>query len=360
MTYGLILMTALPPTRGHEYLINFASYYMQSAQPASCLYVIVCSRDCEPISGKARMNALEQTFLPMHENVVFVNLHGEVPQDPSEHPDFWNVWKGLIHTKLIEAGLQSLTDGIVFASDSYGADLARALQARFIPCDTRRDIVSVSATRIRHDPLTYFDQILPTFQPVLQTTVTLFGAESTGKTTLSKRLAVNMNGHYVHEWAREYMEACKIQTVDDDLMTQIIHAQWAVERSASMRNNKPFVFRDTDLLSTIGYYQMYGYPIPAALEENFARSRADLYILTNDMIPFTPDALRFGGHKRETANTFWLGLLREYNCNYHLLHSTYQERQEEEVTTVVRNHFLNKANGLGAFLRTNQEPLRRV
>lgn len=349
---GLLVMTALPPTKGHGYLIDFATQYLKNIDEDATLYVVLCSRDQEPYDGWTRIAALTDYA---DERVQFVNLRGEVPQDPSEHPDFWNVWRELLNG-ILPLGLTP-KGGILFASDLYGIDLAREIGYEFIPCNTYREVVPVSATVIRHDPITNFSHILPTFQPYMRRTVTFFGAESVGKTTVSRSLAKAMNAYWVPEWAREVMEVKKHKEVTSEVMTAIEKGQGASQAVVQSFRDRPFIFQDTDLLSTIGYHQIWGGKVPDTLEYAFLRSKADLYILMNDQIPFEPDPLRFGGSKRESNNAFWINLLKKYDCKYHIVHSTYKDRQEDEIMTVIRNDFLNGCDGLGVFLRSNQESL---
>jgi len=168
----LVLMTALPPTRGHGYLIDFA--YAIANQIGADVEILINTRDCEPFV-EDRVDAVKSYFgKPVH------HYHGEVPQNPSEHPDFWGIWKGLIRSTT-----NNKPDDIVIASEHYGAKLAEVLECRFIPCDIGREVINISGTRVRQNPLMYFDQILPTMQPYFRKTVTFFGQESVGKTTQS-------------------------------------------------------------------------------------------------------------------------------------------------------------------------------
>jgi nicotinamide riboside kinase len=169
---------------------------------------------------------------------------------------------------------------------------------------------------------------------------------------MSKGLATSMNGYYVPEWAREYMEVLKTTTVTEQLLQRIVEAQYASERAVDGYAGKPFVFRDTDLLSTIGYYRIWGRSEPRQARELFARSKADFYVVMNDGIPFTPDPIRLGGDRRESATAFWQDLLEEFACPYHVVRNTYRERQEEEVSTVVRATFLDRIRGLERFVRS--------
>ncbi len=368
--HGLILMTGLPPTRGHEYLIDFASHHLHNFNRLGQLFVILCSRDREPLAGVDRVDALVEAFnhnvrgrMLGTGNVQILHLHGDVPQEPSEDANFWTIWRDLIFERINDWAQRvgkpnfDASSGFVYASDHYGKDLASAIGYEFVPCNTYREVVPISATRIRHDPIRFFDQIMPEFQSNLRRVITIFGPESTGKTTMAKLLSTNLNGYFVPEWAREYMEVMKLGTITDDLMWQVCWGQAAAEAAVRDKRDKPFIFQDTDLLSTIGYYRIWGHSPPDWILRKFEHGghRADLYVLMNDQIPFTPDPLRLGGDRRESDNQFWIRLLKEFGCKYHIVHSVYRERQEDEITTVVRNEFLNNANGLGMFVRSSQE-----
>src|SRR5258708_39946055 len=103
----------------------------------------------------------------------------------------------------------------------------------------------VKATPVRADPLARFADILPEFQPYLRTTVTIFGVESAGKTTLSRQLATKLNGHWLFEYARPYLE----NTVNDITirsMTAICNGQAVLQRQAAENfTNKPYISQDT-------------------------------------------------------------------------------------------------------------------
>ncbi len=335
---GLVVMTALPPTLGHKYLINFAREYLYNENMGGKLVIFLCARDgIEPITGSDRAEALRLTFKPYKdENLsIFFYDNPEAPQIPEDHPDFWNWWKSEILKYVPQ-----VEDGILFASDLYGKKLAEVLNCEFIPCNTYREIIDISATKIRNDPINNFHFILPEFQRKLRKTITFFGAESTGKTTFSKLMARDFNGYWVPEWAREYMEVMNLRTVDMSLMDRIMKAQAASQTCVYYMENKPFIFQDTDLLSSLGYYKIAKLHTPKWAIQLFEDSKSDFYILMNDKIPFTPDPLRLGGNVRESSNEFWINLLEEYNCDYYVVKSVYKEDQEQEIANIVKNEFM--------------------
>lgn len=304
-------MTAMPPTKGHGYLIDWAHNYCILAE-IPVLSVVVCTRPGEPFA-KERYEAVddyvEYTLDHGRTMVEVINLHEDMPQNPPDHEDFWGLWcRKLQDFTGIEKG------DIVIASETYGLDLARHLECTFIPCDIYREIIDIKATKVRENPARFFDQVLPTFQHNMRKTITLFGAESTGKSTWAKRLAKGMNGYYVPEWARMYLETCG-DRVTDEKMLEIARGQFSAQHAVSEMEDKPYIFQDTDLLSTIGYWRIYGKKEPDYLVEWFNQSKADLYILMRSDIPFVPDKLRYGGDKRESSDDFWRDLLTEFGCN---------------------------------------------
>lgn len=356
MALALILMAALPPTRGHAYLIEFAAHFMDSMQGQ--VVVAVCGRPSDPLGSDVRALALK-AFVEKRglRNVTVVQWDESQQPSKEDNPGaFWAYWSHACHQiahKAFDPEQTTVGERFIIASDLYGMDLARAVGWEFVPCNTYREVVDISGTRVRADPIGLFDMILPDFQPWVRRTITFFGPESCGKTTMARQMAAGLNGHFVPEWAREYMEVFKTNVVTDELMLRITQAQVASQLAVHGMRGKPFIFQDTDVLSTIGYYRVYGGK--SALTENLFRSApgTDLYIVMNDGIPFTPDFLRLGGTKRETDVGFWTRLLDEFRMPYHVVHSTYRDDQEAEIREAVESTFISKS-GFAGFIREQQ------
>jgi hypothetical protein len=126
-------------------------------------------------------------------NDMFVtvnHIHRTLEQDPNA-PGFWTMWQRLMWENGAQPG------DIVVSSELYGSRVAEIIQGRFFPYDPDRSIYPISGTAVRNDSWGNFHHIVPEFQKVIRKRVTLFGAESTGKTTLSKDLATLANGHWL-------------------------------------------------------------------------------------------------------------------------------------------------------------------
>lgn len=324
MCNGIIVLTAMPPTYGHAYLISFAHQYMSQIAKSGKLHVIVCSRPGEPIPGEARAQAIRDHFKD-YQNIWVHHRNSFDPQFPDDHPEFWSYWRQIVLSKINAIR----PDDILFASDQYGIEFAKQIGCRFQPCDTNRKIVQIAATNVREDPIRHFADMLPTFAEPIRKTVTFFGAESTGKTTLSQTMAMKMNGHWCHEWARSYLEMIGPE-ITDERMSDIVSGQYAAQSAVSQMAGKPFIIQDTDLLSTLGYYRIYGGEQDDRLLDLIERSKSDLYIVMNSRIPFTPDRLRYGGNVRESLDEFWINLLDEFGCRYHYIQETEKFAQFSE------------------------------
>src|SRR5207247_4890673 len=82
MTRGLVLGKFLPPHRGHQLLIENARAQVDR------LTVLVCSLQAEPIPGSLRHRWVQQ----MYPDLEVVHVTDENPQEPDQHPEFWQIW----------------------------------------------------------------------------------------------------------------------------------------------------------------------------------------------------------------------------------------------------------------------------
>lgn len=319
MTRAYVLMTAMPPTKGHLHLIQFA------ARAATTAEVIVTTQPSEPYPFE-RLEALRKATAGMNVNIH--HIHKELPQEPVGEP-FWDMWVDFLHTYGLQKG-----DYIV-ASELYGKKLADLTGARFLPYDLHREVYGIRATQVRDNPRWYFDHVLPEFQPILRVRVTVFGAESTGKTTLAKALAQKANGHFIPEWARQYL-----MDVDRDIsvesMTAIWKGQRALQKQAGDLVDKPFIIQDTDLFSTWGYWGFWGPKTrPQRLTAQAIAEVSDLYLITQSNIPFEADPIRYGGDKREQDDAYWVNIADTLGLNYRIIQSDTLEDRVNEAFNLV-------------------------
>jgi NadR type nicotinamide-nucleotide adenylyltransferase len=270
---GFLLGKFLPPHRGHLMLCEFARAYCDE------LTVLVCTLPGDPIDGVLRAAWMRE--LVPHARVIHFNR--EVPQEPSEHPEFWRIWREIVksaHPEPID---------FVFTSESYGGQLAAEVGARHVPFDPDRLAAPISATAIRANPYRHWDHLPAPVRAHYVRTVCLFGPESTGKSTLAKRMAAHFNTIAAPEYGRTYCEVFGTHCTADDLRN-IVKGQAAIEAAAKREANRLLIL-DTDRLMTTLWADMLLGHRPADLDT--VAEYADLYLLAEIDVPWADDGTRY-------------------------------------------------------------------
>jgi NadR type nicotinamide-nucleotide adenylyltransferase len=212
-----------------------------------------------------------------------VHLEREVPQEPSEDADFWNIWRDIVlasHPEPID---------FVFASEEYGKRLAAEVGARFVPFDLGRVAVPVSATQIRAQPFAVWQHIPPPVRAFYAKAVCLCGPESTGKSTLSAQLAAHFKTIAAPEYGRTYCETFGSECTSDDLRA-IVRGHQALEAAARPRANR-ILIQDTDAVMTAVWADMLLGVRPSDLDS--VQRTADLYLLTDIDLGWQDDGTRY-------------------------------------------------------------------
>jgi NadR type nicotinamide-nucleotide adenylyltransferase len=313
---GMVLGKFLPPHLGHKYLVDFARSYVEH------LTVVVGTLQREPIPGSLRYGWMRQMFPDCH----VVHLTDENPQYPEEHPDFWNIWLASIR-RFIPSG-----PDFVFASEEYGWPLAKILGAKFVPVDIQRELVPVSGTAIRNDPYTNWQYLPECVRTYFLRRVCIFGPESTGKSTLARKLAKHFGTTYVSEYARALIERQSGACSKSDLEL-ILRGQQAAE--AAMRNQASKVlFADTDAISTLLWSQWLFQDRPDWLVREASSSDFDLYLLCDTDVPWVADTVRYLPNQRTVQFEEAKAILDEFNQPYIVIRGSWDERFTTAVKAV--------------------------
>lgn len=329
-----VVMTALPPTKGHLGLIQFASEYgYKTHQPVT---VLVCTQPSEPFVNERTWSLRSAT--DSLNNVQVENLHRQIEQDASA-PGFWDMWRDIMFT---EYGARS--GDTYIASEPYGKTMASVMNGKFMPYDPNREIYPCKATRVRESLDLFWADLIPDFSNFIAKTVTIFGAESTGKTTLAKTLARVQDWHYVFEYARPYLENTN-NVITVESMTDIWKGQAAVQEAALRRwTPEMYTVHDTDLFSTIGYWEFphwqerLGTPSPELIAD--ARwLQSDIYLITPSNIPFEADPLRYGGDVREGSDEYWISVAEKYGLNYRVLKAESPPDRHDEAIEILETFY---------------------
>jgi len=312
----MILGKFMPPHRGHRYLVDFARSYVQH------LTVLVCSIESEPIPGELRFAWVRELF----PYVEVLHVTDENPQEPVDHPDFWRIWRETI------ARAMPRLPGCVFTSESYGEKLAEVLGARHVLVDPGRELVPISASRIREDPLGNWRYIPECVRPYFARRVCIFGPESTGKSTLVRDLARHYDTVFAGEYARPLL-APKDGVCHPEDIPLIARGQAASE-DALMRQANRVLFCDTDLLTTTIWSEVLFGDCPEWIRAEAERREYDLYLLTDIDVPWVDDAQRYLPNEREAFMESCVLALESRGRPYRRIRGSWDARMESACAAV--------------------------
>ena len=168
-------------------------------------------------------------------------------------------------------------------------------------------------------------------QPSLCQRIAFVGPESTGKTTLSERMA------FLHhtEWVREYMRLYLQEKWDkqhavctwEDLLP-IAKGQVHLENEA-LSKAKQYLFCDTCLLELVIYSYIYYGKCEPIIEQHALSHKYDHIFLTYIDTPWVADDLRDKPHEREEVFAFFKDFLEKKSIPFHLLKGNLDDRVEQ-------------------------------
>lgn len=236
---GVVIGKFYPLHKGHEYLIDTAKSKVKH------LYIIICGKYEEEPNPLLREQWIKEIYNKKNITVIrIVDLY-----DPNDSELWANITKGAI----------GCCPNIVFTSEKYGEKYANFLNCTHVMVDINRINIPISGTLIRNNPFKYWDYINPLIRQFYTIRIVFVGAESTGKTTLSSKLANELNLSWIPEYGREYCENFDILTKvwhKEDF--EIIYNKQNEMENKAAQNNK-IIICDTDSRTTSIWYERYLY-----------------------------------------------------------------------------------------------------
>ena len=241
----------------------------------------MCSLEDDPIPGDVRYGWMREMF-PASD---VIHLSEDMPQEPKDHPEFWKIWRETIKR------IEPRDIDYVFASEPYGERLAKELDARFIPFDLGREMMPISGTEIREHPTKHWEMLPECTHGYFAKRVCVFGPESTGKSTLTRKLAAEFRTVYAWEHARALLDP-KGGSCDQSDIPLIAQAQLSLE-AALLGNVNRVLFCDTNLLLTEIWSEVLFGDCPEWIRTAAEHQHYDLTLLLDVDVPWVDDSQRY-------------------------------------------------------------------
>lgn len=144
--------------------------------------------------------------------------------------------------------------------------------------------------------------------------ITLTGPESSGKTTIAQRLAMDFNAPLVTEYARIYLEQLNQPYQKSDLR-KIAQGQLLAEKEVT-ENKSRYLICDTDLLTIIIWSEEKYGSVDPWISEAYSNQQTDLYFLLRPTLPWTYDPQRENPNDRDRLFQIYRKKLRQYRQPY--------------------------------------------
>ncbi len=318
MKQGIVIGKFLPLHKGHEALIRFA------AEQCDELIVLLGVKKDEPIPGPTRLKWLWETFRG-DPSIHIEYTDDELPDSPVSSRDVSKVWAEYLTERFPAVRL-------IISSENYGEYLAEYMGIEHKFFDIERVKVPVSGTMIRESPHRHWEHLAESARPHYVKKICIYGAESTGKSILTERLAEYFNTAFVPEVARDIIDDAGGEVTYD--IIQQIGPSHAGEILNKMNRANRFLFVDTDVEITRLFSNHYFQKIPDFPPWVDAANRFDLYIFPDTDVPYVEDPQRDSEHMREIFREKLLSILKNKNSDFVIVSGDWENRFKKAVSAI--------------------------
>jgi len=148
--------------------------------------------------------------------------------------------------------------------------------------------------------------------------IIITGAESTGKTTLTKALANHFGTPCIPEIARDYVEKLNRKYNYNDL--EIITKKQMRQLEEFNKQNIPYIFVDTWLLNTKVWFEEVFGKTPSWLTANIRETKIDQFLVCDIDLPWIYDPVREnGGEQRKILHNKYIENIKQFNFKFEIV-----------------------------------------
>ena len=320
MVKAFIFGKFLPFHKGHEAMIHFA------LSKCDFLTVLICCSNKETIPENIRKSWIERNF-EQYKNLEirrFNYSESELPNTSVSSQEVSKIWAKKFKMLFPDYNL-------VISSEKYGDYVAEFMGIKHIVFDIPRQLFPVSATAVRNDLFTNWDFLPESVKPDFAIKVVVLGTESTGKTTLTEKLAEHYKCTSVREAGRDIVANSNSFSFDDLILISSEHAKRIDEATTG---KSPLVIIDTDIHITKSYSN-FAFNRELEIDDNIYNSnKADLYLYLNNDVEYVQDGTRLSETDRNLLDLSHREILKQHNIDFVEIIGNWDERFEKAVEQI--------------------------
>ena len=304
---ALIIGKFMPLHRGHMKMIEHA------AEIARLVDVVVLGWKGEPISMIQRYNWVSDTYVDV--SYIHPILLGYDPNElnSSSESDLQSSieWAEYLKTNLY--GFDKYD--VIVGSEKYVQYMGEYLGIDYDIFDEERKTVSISATAIKSDIINNWDYLAPAVKRTYAKHICIVGSESTGKTTVCRRIEDENNFvTAVYEIGRSLVGKSELCTKEKLISIFNIHALLLNE--VRYDPPTPIIIWDTDNIITKSYYKFL---FNSDFDPHVVENVADKYFFFDSNIPVVDDGSRFDESTAKSLKDCHISMYDEYGVDLEMV-----------------------------------------
>jgi nicotinamide riboside kinase len=160
--------------------------------------------------------------------------------------------------------------------------------------------------------------------------IVVTGAESTGKSILTRQLSHFYQSPSFAEFSREYIEKTGHNYTFDDVVSIALMQNAQMKKSHTI--NAKYIFFDTWLIITMVWLDVVFGKIPEWIPEAICKAPVDLFLVCDTDLPWIPDPVREnGGEMREILQNRYIEIIKGFGFRYGIVSGHSEERFKNTV-----------------------------
>ena len=163
--------------------------------------------------------------------------------------------------------------------------------------------------------------------------IAVTGAESTGKSSLTKALGKHFNAITIPEFAREYVEKLQHSYTYNDV--EVIAKKQVLQLNEALAKNPEYIILDTWLLITKVWFDVVYKKQPDWLEQTIRSTHIDLFLLCETDLPWIADDVREnGGENRISLQKQYLHEIQHYDFAFEKIMGSGNQRTQQAILAI--------------------------